>query len=200
MLTHMTAAPLPFRCSCGNVRGSLVVPHAHAGTRCVCYCSDCQAFLRHLGHEERLDAWGGTELFQTSPRYVKLEDGTDQLRCLKLTENGVLRWFTACCKSPIANTTDSVSAPFAALFVSNFEERSSSGLDRALGPIRYRTQGREARGTPAAGTHPRNSLGHILRTVRFLLQWRLSGHARPTPFFDDAGRPVSPIERVYETA
>jgi len=196
----MDAATLTFRCRCQTLRGTILDSSAGAATRCVCYCSDCQRFLRHLGHEALLDECGGTDLLQTTPRRVRLDAGAEQIRCLQLTEGGVLRWFTACCRTPIANTPASAGAPFAALFLSNLEVSDPARLEASLGPVRHRIYGRMARGTPPAGTHPGASLRHILRTVRLLLQWRLMGHARPSPFFDDRRQPVAPIERVYVEA
>lgn len=195
----MAPNDLPYACACGTVQGTASGLTPASGTRCICYCSDCQAFLRHLGQEARLDAWGGTELFQTAPWRLSLTAGADQLRCLRLTEHGVLRWYAACCRTPIANTPPEASHPFAALFTSSMQA-DAGRLDAALGPVRYRVVAKEARGTPSGHTHAGNSLRHILRTIRFLLQWRITRRGRPTPFFDAQGKPVVPVERVIVRA
>jgi hypothetical protein len=50
-----------------------------------------------------LDPAGGTDIFHMAPGRVKLTAGTDAMRCLSLS-NKVLRWYTECCRTPIANT------------------------------------------------------------------------------------------------
>jgi hypothetical protein len=46
-----------------------------------------------------------------SPAHVKLGAGTDALRCLRLSDKGVLRWYTDCCRTPIGNTAASPRFP-----------------------------------------------------------------------------------------
>ena len=73
------------------------------GFRFLCYCKDCQAFARFLDRPDVLDPAGGTDIFQMPPGHLKLTAGTDALRCLRLSDRGVLRWYTDCCRTPIAN-------------------------------------------------------------------------------------------------
>jgi hypothetical protein len=54
--------------------------------------------------------WGGTDIFHMPPGRVKLTAGTDSLRCLRLS-NKVLRWYSECCRTPIANTPRSAGLP-----------------------------------------------------------------------------------------
>src|SRR5262245_33105196 len=94
---------LPLRCRCGATRGVASHVSPSTGFRFVCYCEDCQAFARFLGRTDVLDAAGGTDIFQMPPAHVKLTAGTDAMRCLSLS-NKVLRWYSDCCHTPIANT------------------------------------------------------------------------------------------------
>ena len=58
---------LALRCGCGAVSGRVEAPE-RAG-RAICYCRDCRAFARWLGHPERtLDPAGGTDVVATTPR------------------------------------------------------------------------------------------------------------------------------------
>ena len=41
------------------------------------------------------------------PAHVKLGAGTDAMRCLRLSDKGVLPWYTDCCRTPIGNTAAS---------------------------------------------------------------------------------------------
>ena len=45
------------------------------------------------------------------PAHVKLGAGTDAMRCLRLSDKGVLRWYTDCCRTPIGNTAASPRFP-----------------------------------------------------------------------------------------
>src|SRR3984957_228070 len=74
------------------------------GFRFICYCKDCQAFARFLERADVLDAAGGTDIFQMPPGRVTLAAGTDAVRCLRLRDTGVFRWYADCCRTPIANT------------------------------------------------------------------------------------------------
>src|SRR5678815_5259444 len=94
---------IPLRCQCGQVRGVARDVSAATGFRFICYCQDCQLFARFLDRADVLDAAGGTDIFQMPPDRVRLDAGTDALRCLSLSSK-VLRWYTGCCWTPIANT------------------------------------------------------------------------------------------------
>ena len=92
------------------------------GFRFVCYCKDCQAFAHFLDRADVLDPAGGTDIFHMPPGRVKLTAGTDALRCLRLS-NKVLRWYTECCRTPIANTPAGPGFPRS----SRSEARSADG-------------------------------------------------------------------------
>jgi hypothetical protein len=94
----------PLRCRCGHVRGIAGEVSPSTGFRFVCYCTDCQAFPRFLDRADVLDGAGGTDIFQLPPGRVKLTAGADALRCVNLGNRGVFRWYSDCCRTPIANT------------------------------------------------------------------------------------------------
>src|ERR1700733_16290373 len=100
----MRALDLPLRCRCGHVRGVARGISPSAGFRFICYCMDCQAFARFLDRADVLDGAGGTDIVQMPPGRVTLTAGADALRCLCLSNRGVLRWYADCCRTPIANT------------------------------------------------------------------------------------------------
>ena len=94
-----------------------------SGFRFVCYCKDCQAFARFLERPDVLDPAGGTDIFQMPPGRVKLTAGADALRCLRLSDKGVLRWYSDCCRTPIGNTAPSPRFPVIALIHSFIRKR-----------------------------------------------------------------------------
>lgn len=186
---------VPLKCRCGAVQGTAHNVSSKNGTRLVCYCSDCQAFARHLGKEEEvLDANGGTDIFQLTPAQVEITQGAEQLRCLRVTEKGVHRWYTDCCKTLIGNTANA-KLPFVGLIHTFFDMESmdDKGVrDQHLGPVRFHVQGQHAIGHPNVdklhAAFPPRLIG---RTIRKMFVDRLRGKNRPTPFYDEAGKPVA---------
>lgn len=177
------------KCRCGAVQGVARDVSARSATRAVCYCDDCQAFAYYLGRETAiLDEYGGTEVFQMTPAQIGIHRGTEQLRCVRLTAGGMYRWYTACCHTPVANTV-SARLPFVAVIHAFMD--AAGGRDSHLGPVRFRVQGRHARGTPPYRTvYPGFPVRMLMRVLPRLLLAVLRRQHRPTPFFDATGRPI----------
>jgi len=176
------------QCGCGTLKGR--VAHAEAATRGVCYCKDCQAFARFLGHaDEILDESGGTDVVATLASNVTITEGANALACMSLTENGLLRWYASCCNTPIGNTTRNFKLPYVGL-VHNCLEKSGPSLDAAFGPVRMRVNTQSAtRGRPSST--PFATLAAVLRLMASIGRARLDGSYRRTPFFDpQRGTPV----------
>lgn len=178
---------LPLGCSCGAFRGSARGVSAGVGNRIVCYCDDCQSFAHFLGRPaEILDVHGGTEIFQTSPARVEIHDGADQIACMRLTPGGLVRWYASCCRTPIGNTLATCQVPFVGLIHST-GVRTPDGFsrDEVLGPVLARVQARFAKGDRTAlDAHDRAPLSLVARFAWLLLQARLRGDHRRSPFFD----------------
>ena len=161
------------------------------GLRFVCYCEDCQAFARFLERPDVVSQAGGTDIFQMPPRRLTLTAGAEALRCVRLSERGVLRWYSDCCRTPIANTAG---ARFPLLAViHSFMDHAAGGRsrDEVLGPPRCRIFERSAVG-PLPSTAPPPTLAVFARRGSMMLAWWVRGLARPSPFFDDAGSPRAP--------
>lgn len=187
-------------CECGKVTGVAKNVTPSAGTRLNCYCSDCQAFPRHLGKADTvLDVWGGTDIFQMAQAYVEIHTGADQVRCLRLSEKGLHRWYTACCNTPIGNTLGG-GMPFIGVihsFITQPGER-----DVLLGPSRGNVWIKDA-SIDALGNAPEslrkggNPYLLLLRSIRKLIVWKLKGLDQPSPFFYKNGKPVSEPEILH---
>lgn len=196
---------LALRCHCGHVRGVAREVSPAAGFRFVCYCADCQAFARFLGRVDVLDAAGGTDIVQMPPARVKFTMGIDALRCLRLNDQAkVLRWYSDCCRTPIANTASSRRFPVLALIHSFIDDKADGrSRDRVLGPPLCRIYERSAIGPLPPRAPPPASLGVFVRRASMMLGWWWRGLARPNPFFDDrtnaplsAPRVLTPSERA----
>jgi hypothetical protein len=166
------------------------------GFRFVCYCGDCQAFAHFLERPDVLDPAGGTDIFQMPPGRVKLTAGVDALRSVRLSDRGVLRWYTDCCRTPIAN---SAGPRFPIIgMIHSFMDHESDGRSRheALGPPLCRIYEHSAFGPLPADAPPPPSLRVFAHRGWKMLEWWLRGLAQPSPFFDhQTNTPVS-VPRV----
>jgi hypothetical protein len=185
----MTAV-VPVRCRCGCVAGSARVS-PDDGLRFVCYCTDCQAFAQWLGRADALDAAGGTDIYQLPPARLTLSAGAGELRCVRRSDK-VLRWYAACCKTPIGNTATTPRFPLVALIHAAMDHAATGrSRDELLGPARCALFERSAtsalpRVLPAPG------VALFARRGGMMLRWWLGGMARPSPFFDArSGAPVA---------
>lgn len=175
---------LPLRCRCGHVRGVAREVSPTSGFRLFCYCKDCQAFAHFLERPDVLDAAGGTDIFQMPPGMLKLTAGADALRCLSFSGK-VLRWYTDCCKTPIANTAASSRFPAIGV-VHSFMDFAACGRsrDEILGAARCRIHERSAVGPLSLDAPPPASLGIFAYRAAKALGWWMRGLGRPNPFFD----------------
>lgn len=166
-------------CSCGAMEWCLT-PDA-PGTHIACYCADCQAYAAHLEQTGRLDAQGGTNIFQTLPHCVTFTRGTEHLSALRLTPKGLLRWYAGCCGTPVANTLPGPALPFVGLVL-------RAGQD-GFGPVQAQVNTRAAKapikehGTAKAG----------LAVLRRAITARLRGQSSGAPFFEGGHPVVTPV-------
>jgi hypothetical protein len=186
----MTTA-ISLKCQCGAMRGELLDVSPTRSTRLVCHCDDCQAFTTFLGREDVMDDHGGTELLHVTPAQVRITHGAEQLRCMRLSDKGMLRWYAACCRTPIANSLTPARLPFVSL-THAFVDPSTAPrtLDAAFGPIRYRIMARFARNGVPPNAHDRAPIGLILGSIRMLAIGFVKGKYAPSAFLDNAtGQP-----------
>lgn len=180
---------IPLSCRCGAVRG--VARGVANGIRVVCHCDDCQAYAHALERPDVLDRYGGTDVFQMAPSQLTLSQGSEHVRCLRLSEKGLLRWYAGCCATPMGNTLPAARVPFVGV-VHTFMDHAGHGVTRddALGPPREFIQGRFAVGGVPPHAQARATVSLMARSAWFLLRGFLAGAHRPSPFFDAEGKPV----------
>ncbi len=174
-----------------------------SGFRFVCYCRDCQVFARFLDRADVLDAAGGTDIFHMPPGRVKITAGKDAMRCLRLSDK-VLRWYTECCRTPIANTPARPGFPVIGVVHSFMDhEADDRSRDQVLGPPLCCIFARSALGPLPPNAPGPPSVGVFARRASKMLGWWVRGLNRPTPFFDDrtkapcaAPRALTPDERA----
>jgi len=156
------------RCRCGSIQGSVDFSR-RSRVRVVCHCGDCQTYARHLGNPLAI------QIVQATPDQVRFHLGKEHLRCLRLTEGGLTRWYAACCRTPLANTSRHAWVPFVGVMNCSIDAEDESLLGPAVlvngpHPVPWRT---------------------VLRFLRVLLLGVLLRRHRPSPFFDERGKPVA---------
>lgn len=185
----------PIQCHCGTVQGS--VQNTQRVNHGICYCKDCQAFAHFLGKAEAiLDGKGGTEIVQTVPDNVSIEQGAERLACVRLTESGLLRWYASCCNTAIGNTSPNFRFPFVGL-VHSCLASSQLSLQETFGPPTMHSFVKAAKAPVRV-----NALAMIPGISRFIAmvaRCRLNGGYLRTPFFSRSGEPVT-APRVLSSA
>ena len=187
---------LQLKCSCGKVRGEILEVAPNSGIHLVCYCDSCQRFQETLGCAEAfLNEHGGTEIYQTAPSRIKITEGQEHIRCLKLTKKGPLRWYASCCNTPIGNTMKA-SMPFVGI-IQSFVDADETKRQEVMGPIIAEVQTTHAYDSLPDHIKPVGfPIGITLKIMSKILFWKLRGFARPSPFFDAEGTPLSKPERL----
>lgn len=180
--------PYPVQCACGTVKAELETTGNEI--RCVCYCKDCRAFAHFLRKSEMiLDASGGTEVIQTSSANLRFTDGLPQVACMRLSANGMLRWYASCCHTPIGNTMANSKIAFVGLF-RQVLATSGDRLDETFGDVICRCNGQSAIGEPKPKDH--GILKALVRLGSMILKNRINGRYRQSPFFNNDKPIVEP--------
>lgn len=191
------------QCKCGMVRGHIDSTGLH--NRLICYCTDCRAFARFLagaaaaagtdaetGTGAILDVAGGTEIIQLAQSRLHFSSGEAQLAALKLTENGMVRWYCQCCFTPIGNTLASPTGAFIGVIHSCLQPanpEADSGKDPSadLGADFGAKIALLNTNTALGSIKQRGLAGVLWRFLLLMLSERLSGRYRRSPLFTQAG-------------
>jgi len=156
-------------------------------------CRFCQAFAQHLGQADRLlDEAGGTEVIELAPAQLRFTQGAEQLRCLRLSRKGALRFYTACCKTPLGNSSQLLWLPWVSLphLLVDKEAAAKAGLDleAMLGPVKHRIFASHATGPSeqlTGASHPKMPKALLLHALSAISWNLLRGRGHPSPFRDN---------------
>lgn len=172
-------------CGCGSLQGKLTGFEKTPGNHLVCYCKDCQAFPTHLHQQEvTLDSAGGTRIYQVPPANVQITLGHEHLACLQFNKKGLIRWYAACCKTPIGNTVNA-KMPFVGLIHTFIKDNIP---DPIMGCVHKQSA---TANFPAENKPSASELLIIITVLRRLVWWKLTGKSQPNPLFLASGKPVS---------
>jgi hypothetical protein len=174
-------------CACGKIKGHTKDINANSGNRIVCCCIDCQKFAIYLEKEDViLDEYAGTDIFQMPLSHLKITKGNEHIACVKLTEKGLHRWYSNCCKTPIGNTLGS-KAPFIGVIHNFMENTATRDLD--LGPSLGIIHWQSAK-SRVPEQQKVSFFKLTMRVVGKLISWKIRGLNRPSAFFDSKGQTI----------
>ena len=151
-------------------------------------------FAYFLAQADRiLDRDGGTEVVQISQGRLRFEAGGERLACMRLTPRGLLRWYAACCDTPIGNIPTNRHIPYLGLVHACLDFGATGRTPESLlGPIDCRVNAHDPKVRRRyAGAHRGIPAGTLVRVAYRVLGWRLRGDHRLSPFFDPtSGAPI----------
>jgi len=184
----MASSDLSFSCACGAVTGTLTDVGPRQGDHVICHCTDCQDLTHYLGQAGRvLDAHGGTSLYQSRCARMKLRSGRERLACVHLTDKPTLRWYAACCRTPLFNSYANGRIPY---ITTQLAACDPAARARLTGPPLGHLFTADGIGDTSA--LPGMSMGRLMR--RFfprMIRDMLSGDRRRCELFD--ARTLEPI-------
>lgn len=187
---------MQIQCECGKFRARLENFPRNTPGRFVCYCDDCQVYAHYLKRADLLDRAGGTEVVPVYPAELKILQGREELKCLRLSPNGLHRWYAGCCNTPVANTQPRF--PYVGLVHRVYSVADPGYLEKTVGPVKSRIQGRFARGAPPPDTASKVGVKGIATVLPFILKGLLTGKAKHSPFYEQDG--TTPVVAPFVVA
>ena len=172
-------------CQCGSFKAQADVASSKGLSHIVCYCEDCQAYIRHLEKSAQvLDDHGGTDIIQMSPACLHIKNGQQNLGIVRLTDRGIFRWYATCCNTPLYNTPPSANMPFLGLLKHAVTD-SATAVRQLAGPVSV--------GVCAGAQYPFNAdwpvkkgfgLAVMFGALRNIVRWRTAGDHKKSELFD----------------
>ena len=124
-----------------------------------------------------LDDNGGTHICQTVPGHLHIVRGQDQIRALRLSPRGLIRWYAGCCNTPLANTLPKTTLPFVGLIA------PVPGED--FGEVKGRVNTQRTRGAVKEFGFEASGATLIARAIGAFFTSKTA-----SPFFDSDGAPI----------
>lgn len=186
---------VPVSCTCGAVAGIVRGVTPANSRRLSCMCDDCQVYAEYLGRaDEILDRHGGTDLSYATQNRVEVVAGREQLRGVRLYPAGILRVYTACCRTPVAHVPSTKMAFVGIPHLFMRTGAASATRDAVLGPLVLRLQGRYCRGEMPEGAHPGTPAGPWAKAMVQVVWDSMRGRQRPSAFHEAASdSPAMPV-------
>lgn len=187
---------LAFACRCGDVAGAVHGAGPGLGLRYTCHCDDCQAYAHHLGRADMLDEKGGTDAWQTNASRLEIRCGREQLASMRVANQPArpaIRWYAACCATPLFASYDTARRSFFVLLLAN----ADAAAREALLPPSMGVVWRKYAMADISDRKDANLGAIVWRMLTREANARITGDWRATPLFDpEAGEPISPPRQM----
>lgn len=175
---------MKIQCDCGAFSAELNHFPQNSPGRVACYCDDCQRYLEKIKRSELLDTYGGTEIIPVYPADFKILSGKEKLKCNRLTPNGIDRWSTNCCQTPIANTKGKF--PWVGINHKAYQNGDGPSLE-SLGEIKSRIFGKYKKGEPPFKVSEKMKLADAFVVLPFILKGFIGKKTKGSPFYQGDG-------------
>src|SRR4051794_38481885 len=116
----------------------------------------------------------------------KIVAGKELVECTRVKPDGMFRFSTSCCNTPIANTQPG--RPWAGFHRRMF----SKAVEESLGPVKSSIMGKYAKGTPPPRTPQTFDFKGMKLVLPYILKGILLGKAKHSPFFANGEAIVPP--------
>lgn len=178
---------MEIQCDCGKFRAELTRFPENFPGRLVCYCDDCQAFLNYIQRADLMDANLGSEIIPAYPSEVKFISGAEVVQCVRLFPKGLFRFYTSCCKTPIANSDPKL--PWVGFHRRMHDSKDKNRVENELGSVKCRVMGKFAKGNLPEGTSEKFDFKSLMAVLPFILKGVILRKSNPSPFFKN-GKPL----------
>lgn len=178
------------QCDCGKFRAELIDFNSSSPGRLVCYCDDCQSFLKKIKREDILDAYGGTEIIPIYPNNYKILQGEEYLKCNALSAKGLKRWTVTCCNTPVGNTM--AKFPWIGIPHKAYTNADSGALEK-IGQVRSRVKGKFKTSEAPFEISDNLKLKDALAVIPFVLKGFALRKFNKSPLFKSDG--FTPIKQ-----
>lgn len=171
-------------CVCKEVQAEVSDVSPSTANHLVCFCHDCRDFLRFLEKADWLTPGNGAALVHVAAGRVSFKVGAERLQAIRLSDKGLFRYFTSCCKSPFG-VTMSEGMPLVAYSTHLVDSLTdfcapSNCYGKFAGP--GAPSGIPSVVTPAFG----------FKMLRLLATWKVTGKGSPHPYFRN-GKSIAPV-------
>lgn len=172
-----------FRCGCGTVQGTLknAGPGLAQGTRAECFCNSCRSAELHLGQPDPRP--GAVQVYHTLPQNIEITAGSAEIVNFRFNAKGAVRWYAACCRTPLFVTAATRRFPFVSMSVARVTD------PKGLGPVTAQAFVAKPNGKTGHSGVPRFVGGTLLRMTGAYL----TGGWRRNPLFAPDGAPRAPF-------
>lgn len=127
--------------------------------------------------------------------HINITEGEEFVACLRLKPDGLFRWHTTCCNTPIGNSFG-IKVPYFGIvrqFISDEEFESKAGSVIGSFFKKFATKS-----VPKTHLGKHSEVVLILKLLTKFAGWKLGGKTHPNHFFDKQGKPFKSAKSVDE--